>query len=111
MRRRRSTARVLPVDREGRVLLLHGWDPLRPRDPFWFTIGGAVEHGGTLPEADARELWEGAGIVVAPGTPGGPVCAGADRVLVGRHALRPGPDVLRHRGERRRGEFRGPGGA
>jgi hypothetical protein len=23
----RQTARVLPVDDEGRVLLLHGWDP------------------------------------------------------------------------------------
>jgi hypothetical protein len=36
---RRNTARVLPVDPEGRVLLLHGWDPRRPQDPFWFTIG------------------------------------------------------------------------
>ena len=48
------------------MLLLHGWDPLRPRDPFWFTIGGAVEHGETLPEAAVRELREEAGIVVDP---------------------------------------------
>jgi 8-oxo-dGTP pyrophosphatase MutT (NUDIX family) len=48
------------------VLLLHGWDPLRPRDPFWFTIGGAVEPGETLREAAARELLEEAGIVVDP---------------------------------------------
>jgi 8-oxo-dGTP pyrophosphatase MutT (NUDIX family) len=48
------------------VLLLHGWDPLRPRDPFWFTIGGAVEPGETLREAAARELAEEAGIVVDP---------------------------------------------
>ena len=48
------------------MLLLHGWDPLRPRDPFWFTIGGAVEHGETLREAAARELREEAGIVVDP---------------------------------------------
>jgi 8-oxo-dGTP pyrophosphatase MutT (NUDIX family) len=66
VRLRRNTARVLPVDPEGRVLLLHGWDPLRPRDPFWFTIGGAVEHGETLREAGARELREEAGIVVDP---------------------------------------------
>jgi 8-oxo-dGTP pyrophosphatase MutT (NUDIX family) len=66
VRLRRNTARVLPVDPEGRVLLLHGWDPLRPRDPFWFTIGGAVEHGETLREAAARELREEAGIVVDP---------------------------------------------
>jgi 8-oxo-dGTP pyrophosphatase MutT (NUDIX family) len=48
------------------VLLLHGWDPLRPRDPFWFTIGGAVEHGETLRQAAARELAEEAGIVLDP---------------------------------------------
>jgi 8-oxo-dGTP pyrophosphatase MutT (NUDIX family) len=70
---RRITARVLPVDREGRVLLLHGWDPLRPRDPFWFTIGGAIEHGETLPEAAARELREEAGLVVDPVLLGDPI--------------------------------------
>jgi len=48
------------------VLLLHGWDPVRPGEPFWFTIGGAVEHGETLPEAAARELREEAGITVDP---------------------------------------------
>jgi len=54
----RRTARVLPVDGEGRVLLLHGWDPRRPQDPFWFTIGGAAEGGESLRDAGARELWE-----------------------------------------------------
>jgi hypothetical protein len=28
----RSTARVLPVDDDGRVLLLHGWDPHHPEE-------------------------------------------------------------------------------
>jgi 8-oxo-dGTP pyrophosphatase MutT (NUDIX family) len=73
VRFRRNTARVLPVDPEGRVLLLHGWDPLRPRDPFWFTIGGAVEHGETLPEAAVRELREEADIVVDPAMLGEPI--------------------------------------
>jgi 8-oxo-dGTP pyrophosphatase MutT (NUDIX family) len=63
---RRTTARVLPVDPEGRVLLLHGWDPRQPDDPFWFTIGGAVEDGETLRDAAARELREEAGISVDP---------------------------------------------
>jgi 8-oxo-dGTP pyrophosphatase MutT (NUDIX family) len=55
------------------VLLLHGWDPLRPHDPFWFTIGGAAEPGETLPEAAARELREEAGIVVDPARLGEPI--------------------------------------
>jgi len=54
----RRTARVLPVDGEGRVLLLHGWDPQRPDDPFWFTIGGAADPGESLRDAGVRELWE-----------------------------------------------------
>jgi 8-oxo-dGTP pyrophosphatase MutT (NUDIX family) len=70
---RRNTARVLPVDREGRVLLLHGWDPQRPDEPFWFTIGGAAEPGESLPLAAARELREEAGIVVDPALLGEPI--------------------------------------
>jgi len=61
------------VDLEGRVLLLHGWDPARPDEPFWFTIGGAVEGGETLAEAAARELSEEAGIVVEPSAFGEPI--------------------------------------
>ena len=73
MKIKRNTARVLPVDREGRVLLLHGWDPRRPDDPFWFTIGGAAEHGETLAEAGARELREEAGIAVDAARLGEPI--------------------------------------
>jgi 8-oxo-dGTP pyrophosphatase MutT (NUDIX family) len=70
---RRNTARVLPVDPEGRVLLLHGWDPVRPDDPFWFTIGGAAEPGESLPRAAARELREEAGIMIDPARLGEPI--------------------------------------
>jgi 8-oxo-dGTP pyrophosphatase MutT (NUDIX family) len=55
------------------VLLLHGWDPQRPGDPYWFTIGGAAERGETLPEAAARELREETGIMVAPAGIGEPI--------------------------------------
>jgi 8-oxo-dGTP pyrophosphatase MutT (NUDIX family) len=71
--KRRITARVLPVDRQGRVLLLHGWDPRDPADPFWFTIGGAAEPGETLPEAAARELLEEVGLAVDPALLGTPI--------------------------------------
>ncbi|MER6943890.1 NUDIX domain-containing protein [Nonomuraea sp. NPDC000554] len=59
---RRFTARALPIDEQGRVLLLHGFDPARPDEPFWFTIGGALEDGETLQQAAARELHEEVGI-------------------------------------------------
>jgi 8-oxo-dGTP pyrophosphatase MutT (NUDIX family) len=68
------------------VLLLHGWDPLRPRDPFWFTIGGAVEHGETLREAAAREFREEAGITVDPELLGEPFAtAPIDFLWAGMH--------------------------
>jgi 8-oxo-dGTP pyrophosphatase MutT (NUDIX family) len=63
---------VLPVRPDGKVLLLHGWDPLKPHVPYWFTIGGGVEAGETVGEAATRELREEVGIVLpidALGTP------------------------------------------
>jgi len=73
VRIKRNTARVLPVDSEGRVLLLHGWDPRRPDEPFWFTIGGAAEDGETMQQAGARELREEAGLVVDSARLGEPI--------------------------------------
>jgi 8-oxo-dGTP pyrophosphatase MutT (NUDIX family) len=55
------------------VLLLHGWDPRRPEDPFWFTIGGAAEGDETLAEAAARELLEETGITIEPSALGEPI--------------------------------------
>ncbi len=69
----RQTARVLPVDPAGRVLLLHGWDPHRPGEPFWFTIGGAAEAGESMRQAAARELREETGIRVDPEQLGEPI--------------------------------------
>jgi 8-oxo-dGTP pyrophosphatase MutT (NUDIX family) len=69
---RRTTARVVPVNRDGEVLLLYGCDPKRPGRRFWFTIGGAAESGETLSEAGARELLEETGIAVRPAQLVGP---------------------------------------
>ena len=67
----RSTARVLPVDHEGRVLLLLGQGLLRRRQPFWMSVGGGRERGETLLQAAARELHEESGIAADPAALGG----------------------------------------
>lgn len=69
----RVTARVLPVNAAGQVLLLHGWQPNEPDVRFWFTIGGAVEGGESLAEAAVRELAEEVGITVDPSALKGPL--------------------------------------
>lgn len=69
----RVTARVLPVNAAGRVLLLHGWEPRRPERTFWFTIGGAVEDGEELTDAAVRELAEEVGITAEPAALRGPI--------------------------------------
>jgi 8-oxo-dGTP pyrophosphatase MutT (NUDIX family) len=70
---RRSSARVLPVDRDGRALLqlVHGLVPRGERR--WLSIGGGLEPGETLAEAAAREMREEAGIVVDPAALGRPL--------------------------------------
>jgi 8-oxo-dGTP pyrophosphatase MutT (NUDIX family) len=70
---RRTTARVLPVRPDGKVLLLHGWDPLKPQTPYWFTIGGGVESGETIAQAASRELREEVGIQLPTEQLGTPV--------------------------------------
>ena len=55
------------------MLLLHGWDPLKPDTTYWFTIGGGVEDGETIAEAACRELREEVGIELPAGELGAPV--------------------------------------
>jgi 8-oxo-dGTP pyrophosphatase MutT (NUDIX family) len=84
---RRRTARVLPVDAEGRVLLLHGWDPHHPDEPFWFTIGGAAERGESLRDAAARELYEETRISVDPALLGEPIAQNTIEFSWGGHHI------------------------
>jgi 8-oxo-dGTP pyrophosphatase MutT (NUDIX family) len=69
----RVCARVLPVSSAGEVLLLHGWDPANPEEPYWFSIGGGVDPGESLEHAAAREMFEETGIRISPDDLGDPV--------------------------------------
>jgi 8-oxo-dGTP pyrophosphatase MutT (NUDIX family) len=64
---------VLPIDPSRRVLLLCGFDPASPAQPFWFTVGGGVDPCETLAECAARELREEVGIAADAAALGEPV--------------------------------------
>jgi 8-oxo-dGTP pyrophosphatase MutT (NUDIX family) len=61
----RRVARVVLLDPEDRILLLHGHEPDDPADDWWFTPGGGVEGDETREEAARRELEEETGITEA----------------------------------------------
>jgi 8-oxo-dGTP pyrophosphatase MutT (NUDIX family) len=69
----RRAGRVLVIDAGGRVLLLHGFDPARPDEPYWFTIGGGAEPDESMAQAAARELFEETGIRAEAAELGEPV--------------------------------------
>lgn len=69
----RVTARVLPVNHRGEVLLLLDQDPGRPGVLRWGTIGGAVDPGETLHQAAVREMHEETGIAIDAAQLVGPV--------------------------------------
>jgi 8-oxo-dGTP pyrophosphatase MutT (NUDIX family) len=71
----RRAARVLLLDSEDRVLLLHGIDPGRAGTFWWFTPGGGLDEGETHAQGAARELFEEIGLRVDPAALGEPVHA------------------------------------
>ncbi|MDQ0993302.1 NUDIX hydrolase [Streptomyces sp. V3I7] len=58
----RKVARVVLLDPEDRILLLHGHEPDDPSDNWWFTPGGGLEGEETREQAALRELVEETGI-------------------------------------------------
>ena len=58
----RRVARVVLLDPEGRILLLHGHEPGDTANDWWFTPGGGLEGDETREEAALRELAEETGI-------------------------------------------------
>lgn len=58
----RRVARVVLLDPQDRILLMHGYEPEDPADRWWFTPGGGLEGDETREEAALRELAEETGI-------------------------------------------------
>ncbi|WP_106409561.1 NUDIX hydrolase [Streptomyces odonnellii] len=58
----RKVARVVLLDPQDRILLLHGFEPDDPGDDWWFTPGGGLEGDESREEAAVRELAEETGI-------------------------------------------------
>lgn len=58
----RQVSRVVLLDPDDRILLLHGFEPDRPTDTWWFTPGGDLEGTESREEAARRELAEETGI-------------------------------------------------
>ncbi len=76
---KRTSARVVLLDRTGAVLLFCGSDPAvadgsdGPAPRWWFTVGGATQQGETLAQTAVRELEEETGLCVDPVEMFGPV--------------------------------------
>ncbi|WP_040768406.1 NUDIX domain-containing protein [Tsukamurella sp. 1534] len=74
---RRVSARVILVDPDGAVLLIHGHEPVpdgeTPTRYWWFTVGGGVEPGEELTAAASRELLEETGRSLPPTSFVGPL--------------------------------------
>ncbi|MEU6659842.1 NUDIX hydrolase [Streptomyces sp. NPDC046821] len=58
----RKVARVVLLDPDDRILLLHGHEPGDTADDWWFTPGGGLEGDETHEQAALRELAEETGI-------------------------------------------------
>jgi len=69
----RQAARVILLDDDDRVLLLHGCDVDQRERSWWFTVGGGIDAGESPRDAAARELFEETGITLDPAALVGPV--------------------------------------
>lgn len=58
----RTVARVVLLDPQDRILLMHGFEPEDPAKTWWFTPGGGLEGDESHEQAARRELAEETGI-------------------------------------------------
>lgn len=70
---RRAGVRLLVLDPDDRVLLLHDSDPGVPGAHWWGTPGGGIDAGESPQAAAVRELAEETGLMVGPDDLVGPV--------------------------------------
>lgn len=61
----RIGARVLLLDPDDRVLLIHALDPDNPSHHWWELPGGGLDYGETLTDAARREVAEESGITLS----------------------------------------------
>jgi 8-oxo-dGTP pyrophosphatase MutT (NUDIX family) len=69
----RPSARIVVIDKNGRVLLFRIVDPRDDKPLVWITPGGGVEKGETLVQTALRELKEETGLVAGATELGTPV--------------------------------------
>jgi 8-oxo-dGTP pyrophosphatase MutT (NUDIX family) len=69
----RRAARVILINRDGRVLMFRGLDPGRPGLRYWFTVGGGIDDDEPPAVGAAREMREETGLDLAPESLGEPV--------------------------------------
>ncbi|WNI22183.1 NUDIX hydrolase [Streptomyces sp. ITFR-16] len=58
----RKVSRLVLLDPDDRILLMHGFEPGDPSSTWWFTPGGGLEGDETREQAALRELAEETGI-------------------------------------------------
>ncbi|MFJ2707353.1 NUDIX hydrolase [Streptomyces sp. NPDC087428] len=58
----RKVSRLVLLDPDDRILLMHGFEPENPASTWWFTPGGGLEGDETREQAALRELAEETGI-------------------------------------------------
>jgi 8-oxo-dGTP pyrophosphatase MutT (NUDIX family) len=70
---RRRAARVILLDEDDHVLMIHGFDPRTPELTYWYSLGGGIDEGEQPLQAAVREVWEETGLRLDPAALVGPL--------------------------------------